>query len=98
MSECGDTTRVYQALELSAPSYIARSGAPVGLAFGIPHAHFTSEGLSMNNIFVVLCMILFVAWILGLTAFHVVGGFIHILLILAIVSLVLHFFRGRSAV
>jgi len=37
-------------------------------------------------------------WILGLTAFHVTGGIIHLLLILAVIFLVLHFVRGRSAV
>lgn len=42
--------------------------------------------------------ILFIVWILGLTAFHVAGGFIHLLVILAVISLVMHFVRGRSAV
>jgi hypothetical protein len=37
-------------------------------------------------------------WMLGLTAFHVAGGMIHLLLILAVISLVLHFVRGRSVV
>jgi hypothetical protein len=46
--------------------------------------------------FVMLCAVLFVAWLLGLTAFHVTGGVIHLLLILAVVSLVLHFVRGRG--
>jgi hypothetical protein len=35
---------------------------------------------------------------MGLFAFHVAGGLIHLLLIVAVVSLVLHFVRGRSAV
>ncbi len=46
----------------------------------------------------VLGAILFIAWILGLTAFHVTAGVIHILVILAVISLVMHFVRGRSAV
>lgn len=46
----------------------------------------------------IICAVLFIAWLLGLTAFHVAGGFIHILLILAVISLVMHFMRGRSAV
>ena len=46
----------------------------------------------------VLGAILFIAWLLGLTAFHVAGGLIHILVLLAVVSLVMHFVRGRSAV
>jgi hypothetical protein len=32
----------------------------------------------------------------GFLAFHVAGGLIHLLLIVALVSLVMHFIRGRS--
>lgn len=46
----------------------------------------------------IICAVLLIAWLLGLTAFHVAGGFIHLLLILAVISLVMHFVRGRSAV
>lgn len=46
----------------------------------------------------VLCIILFLAWILGFAAFHVAGGLIHILLIVAVISLIMHFVRGRSVV
>lgn len=48
--------------------------------------------------FIALCAILFIAWLLGLTAFHVAGGLIHLLLVFAVISLVMHFVRGRSAV
>jgi hypothetical protein len=44
-----------------------------------------------------LFVILLVMWLLGLFAFHVTGGLIHLLLIIAVISLVVHFFRGRSA-
>jgi hypothetical protein len=46
--------------------------------------------------FMVLFAILLVMWILGFAAFHVAGGLIHILLLIAVISLVLHFVRGRS--
>jgi hypothetical protein len=36
-------------------------------------------------------------WLLGLFAFHVAGGLIHILLIVAVISLLVHLFRRRSA-
>lgn len=42
--------------------------------------------------------ILLVAWLLGLTTFHVASGLIHILLIVALVSFVMHFVRGRTVV
>ncbi len=48
--------------------------------------------------FVIIGVILLVAWLLGLTAFHVAGGLIHILLILAVISVIMHFVRGRGAV
>ena len=48
--------------------------------------------------FLILFIVLLVAWILGFAAFHVAGGLIHLLLIVALISLVLHFVRGRTAV
>jgi hypothetical protein len=48
--------------------------------------------------FMTLFAILLVMWLLGFTAFHVAGGLIHLLLILAVISLVMHFVRGRQVV
>ena len=42
--------------------------------------------------------VLLIMWLLGFTVFHVAGGLIHLLLILAVISLVMHFVRGRSVV
>ena len=47
--------------------------------------------------FMTLFVVLLVLWLLGFFAFHVAGGLIHLLLIIAVISLVMHFFRGRSA-
>jgi len=49
-------------------------------------------------LFLVLFFILFGAWLLAWLAFHVAGGLIHLLLIVAVISLIVHLFRGRSAV
>ena len=46
------------------------------------------------SIFTILFVILLIAWILGWTVFHVASGLIHILLVVALISLVLHFIRG----
>jgi hypothetical protein len=46
------------------------------------------------SIFTIFFVILLVAWLLGLSVFHVAGGLIHILLVLAVISLILHFVRG----
>jgi hypothetical protein len=45
----------------------------------------------------IIAAVLVVLWLLGFLAFHVTGGFIHILLVIAVIMLALHFFRGRSA-
>jgi hypothetical protein len=46
----------------------------------------------------VIAAVLIVLWLLGFFAFHVSSGVVHILLIIGIVMLVMHFFRGRRAV
>jgi hypothetical protein len=47
--------------------------------------------------FLILFVILLAMWLMGLFAFHVAGGLIHLLLIIAVISLVVHFVKGRSA-
>ena len=41
--------------------------------------------------------VLLLMWLLGFFAFHVTVGFIHILLVLAVISILYHFVAGRSA-
>jgi O-antigen/teichoic acid export membrane protein len=43
-------------------------------------------------------LILLVAWIFGFLAFHIAGGLIHLLLIVAVISLIVHFVRPRRAI
>ena len=47
--------------------------------------------------FLALFFILMVIWILGWAAFHVAGGLIHLLLVLAVISIIIHLVRGRPA-
>lgn len=47
------------------------------------------------SIWVILFVILLIAWIGGFTMFHVASGLIHLLLVLAVISLILHFILGR---
>jgi hypothetical protein len=44
----------------------------------------------------ILFAVLMVMWLLGFLAFHIAGGLIHILLLIAVIALVMHFVRGRS--
>lgn len=46
----------------------------------------------------IIAVVLVVLWLLGFLAFHVAGGLIHLLLIVAVVMFVLHFVTGRRAV
>lgn len=47
------------------------------------------------SIYMILFIVLLVAWILGFGVFHVAGALIHIVLVLAIISFVVHFLFGR---
>jgi hypothetical protein len=44
-----------------------------------------------------IAAVLIVLWLLGFLAFHISTGMIHILLVIGIIMLILHFLRGRSA-
>jgi hypothetical protein len=43
----------------------------------------------------IIAVVFFVLWMLGFTAFHVTSGFIHILLVLAVVAVVFRLVTGR---
>ena len=47
----------------------------------------------MGFIFLILFVLLFLAWIFSFLVFHIAGGLIHILLVLAIISIIVHFAR-----
>jgi hypothetical protein len=48
-------------------------------------------------IFLVLFFIALAAWIVLWAALHIAGGAIHLLLIIAVIFLIMHLFRGRRA-
>ena len=48
------------------------------------------------SIFTILFAVLLVAWVLGFGVFHVAGGLIHLLILFAVISLIMHFVRGTS--
>ena len=43
-------------------------------------------------------VVLLVLWLLGLVTSYTMGGFIHILLVLAIVTLLIQVFQGRKTI
>ena len=52
----------------------------------------------MGNLLYVVAVILFIAWLLGYFAFHVASGLIHILLVIAVISVILQLVRGNRGV
>jgi hypothetical protein len=44
-----------------------------------------------------LAAVLIVLWLLGFFAFHVTTGLIHIVLVVGLILLLLHFLRGSTA-
>lgn len=45
----------------------------------------------------IIAAVLVILWLAGFLAFHVTTAFIHILLVIAVILIVLHFMRGRAA-
>jgi hypothetical protein len=45
----------------------------------------------------IIAAVLIVLWLLGLFAFHVTTGFIHVALVVGVILLVVHFMRGGTA-
>ena len=43
----------------------------------------------------IIAAVLIVCWLLGLVAFHVTSGLFHIVLLVALILLVMHFVTGR---
>ena len=43
----------------------------------------------------IIAAVLIVLWLLGFFAFHVTSGLIHVVLVVGLIVLVLHFLRGR---
>ena len=45
-----------------------------------------------------IAVILIVLWLLGLVSSYTMGGFVHLLLVIAIIVVVINFLQGRRAV
>lgn len=51
--------------------------------------------LEVSKMLAIIGAIVLIAWLLGMTAFHVTGGLIHIALVVGVILLILHFVTGR---
>ena len=45
-----------------------------------------------------IAMILIILWVLGLVSSYTMGGFIHILIVVAVIMVLVNIIQGRSAV
>jgi hypothetical protein len=45
-----------------------------------------------------IAVILVVMWLLGMVTSYTMGGFIHILIVLAVVSILIHLIQGRQII
>jgi hypothetical protein len=56
----------------------------------------SSGGFMRFGPFLLIALLLFILWMGGFVFFHVAGFLIHLLLIFAVISLVVHFFTGSK--
>jgi hypothetical protein len=73
----------------------------IDTAFGTNRNVFTelndhrSGQKRLSGMLLVIAILLLLFWVGGF-AFHVAGGLIHILIVIAVILFILHFVRGRS--
>jgi uncharacterized protein DUF5670 len=49
----------------------------------------------MSDLLTTIAVLLLVLWLLGLVTSYTIGGFIHILLVIAVIALLIRVIRGR---
>ncbi len=63
-----------------------------------PHRHQNSATKVINAMLYTLALVLLALWLLGLVSSYTLGGFIHVLLVIAIVMVILKVINGRKVV
>ena len=64
---------------------------------GTPSDEGTCDPTERNIMLWTIFVILLVLWLLGLVSSYTMGGFIHILLVIAIVVLIINLIQGRRS-
>ena len=67
------------------------------LSFGSRLADSVAKGMGSWR-FIIIQTILVILWILGLVSSYTMGGFIHVLLVIAIIVIVLRLISGRKVI
>jgi hypothetical protein len=60
------------------------------------YKHLSLKINFMGNLLYVIAVILVIAWAIGFLGYHVGGGLIHILLVIAIIAVLLRVIRGAA--
>jgi len=55
------------------------------------------DGMIRDFLFLILFFVLIGVWLTGWLAFHIAGGMIHLLLLIAVLSLIMHLFQRRTS-
>jgi len=70
-----------------------------GKAYGLLHHGSTRINVKRGIVMLyTVAVVLLILWLLGLVTSYTMGGFIHVLLVVAIVMVLLRVINGRSAV
>lgn len=87
------------------PNDLHNFAAPVSAALDCfqpsrlnPHQTFQLSQLGVRSMLWTLFVILLVLWLIGVVSSYTLGGFIHILLVLAIIALIFQLISGRRTV
>jgi len=51
-----------------------------------------------QNVLLTIAIILFVMWLLGMVTSYTLGGFLHLLLVLAIIAMLIRVIQGRNPI
>jgi hypothetical protein len=77
-----------------------RRARPVGVSRlpigGLPAPRQKTYFLGVLNMLQTIAIILVILWVLGLVSSYTMGGFIHILLVIAVVIILLRLIQGRG--
>ncbi len=71
-----------------------QNGKRAGHVFSLIASDRAEGERRINRMFAIIAIILVLLWLGGFFAFHLAGGLIHILLVVAVIMIVLHFVRG----
>lgn len=59
-------------------------------------AGYAAAGWKENAVLETIAVILLVLWLLGMVSSYTLGGFIHVLLVIAVVVILIRVIRGRN--